>query len=168
MTGLSSPWGCIQFRSRRQRRVLRFDLIEEENSVKRVTPVVLAASALLVALDIIGALVRHPLGFPYSPLAIVCLLTYFTVGLLSAGRAGMTVGVAAAAIVGFLDSTLGPLVAWFVGRGPVTQTIEEPGIFVYGITVVTLTAAATGFLGAGIGLWIERRRGLRGSRVVPH
>ena len=26
----------------------------------------------------------------------------------------------------------------------------------------------TGFLGAGIGLWIERRRGLRGSGVLPH
>jgi len=126
--------------------------------VKRVTPVVLAASTLLVVLDIVGALVRHPLGFPYFPLCVVCLLTYFTVGLLSAGRAGMTVGVAAAAIVGFLDSTLGPLAAWFVGAGPVTQTIEEPGIFAYGITVVTVTAAATGFLGAGIGLWIERRR----------
>jgi hypothetical protein len=136
--------------------------------VKRVTPVVLAASTLLVVLDIVGALVRHPLGFPYFPLGVVCLLTYFTVGLLSAGRAGMTVGVAAAAIVGFLDSTLGPLAAWFVGPGPVTQTIDEPGIFAYGITVVTLTAAATGFLGAGIGLWIERRRGPRGSRVLPH
>jgi len=136
--------------------------------VKRVTPVVLAASALLVVLDIVGALVRHPLGFPYFPLGVVCLSTYFTVGLLSAGRAGMRVGVGAAAIVGFLDSTLGPLAAWFVGPGPVTQTIEEPRIFAYGITVVTLTAAATGFLGAGIGLWIERRRGLRGSRVLPH
>ena len=136
--------------------------------MKRVTPVVLAASALLVVLDIVGALLRHPLGFPYSPLGVVCLLTYFTVGLVSAGRSGMTVGVAAAAIVGFLDSTLGPLAAWFVGHGPVSQTIQEPGVFAYGITVVTLTAAATGFLGGGIGLWIERRREFRGSRALPH
>ena len=136
--------------------------------MKRVTPVVLAASALLVALDIVGALVRHPLGFPYFPLGVVCLLTYFSVGLLSAGGAGITVGVAAAAFVGFLDSTLGPLAAWLVGHGPVGQTIDEPGVFAYGITVVTLSAAATGFLGAAIGLWIERRRGLRRSRVLPH
>ena len=109
--------------------------------MKRVTPVILAASALLLVLDIVGALVRHPLGFPYFPLGIVCLLTYFTVGLVAAWQEGVSVGVAAAAIVGFLDSTLGPLAAWFIGQGSLNQTIEEPGIFAYGITVVTLTAA---------------------------
>ena len=136
--------------------------------MKRVTPVILVASALLVVLDIVGALVRHPLGFPYFPLGVVCLLTYFAVGFIAAGRAGLAVGVVAGAIVGFLDGSLGPLAAWFVGAGPVSQTIEEPGIFAYGITVVTLTGAAMGLLGAGIGIWLERRRGLRGSGMIPH
>jgi hypothetical protein len=135
--------------------------------VKRVTPVILAASALLLVLDIVGALVRHPLGFPYSPVGIVCILTYFSVGLVAAWREGVAVGVAAAAVVGLLDGTLGPLAAWFVGRGALSQTIEEPGIFAYGITVFILTAAGTGLVGALAGIWLGRRRGLR-ARVLPH
>lgn len=134
----------------------------------RVTPVIIAAAALLLALDIIGALARQPLGFPYSSLGSVSLLTYFTVGLMGAWRAHFRLGVVAAVIVGFLDATLGPLAAWMIGPGPVGQTITEPGIFGYGITVVTLTAAGTGLLGAFTGSWLERRRVFRGSRVVPH
>jgi len=136
--------------------------------VKRVTPVILAASALLLVLDIVGALMRHPLGFPYFPLGIVCLLTYFTVGVVAAWQEGVGVGVAAAAIVGLLDSTLGPLAAWFIGHGSLYQTIEEPGIFAYGITVVTLAAVAAGLLGALAGSWLERRRAIRGPGALPH
>jgi hypothetical protein len=136
--------------------------------VTRVTPVIIAAAAFLLVLDIIGALARQPLGFPYSPLGVVSLLTYFTVGVLSAWRENLVSGVIAAAIVGLLDGTLGPLAAWLIGPGPVGQTITEPGIFAYGITVVTLTAVGVGLLGAFAGSWLERRRGLRGSRVVPH
>jgi hypothetical protein len=136
--------------------------------VKRVTPVILVASALLIVLDIVGALVRHPLGFPYSPIGVVCLFTYFAVGVIAGGRAGLPVGVAAAASVGFLDGSVGPLAAWFVGAGPVGQTIEEPGIFAYGITVITLSGAAMGLIGALTGIWLERRRALRGSRMIPH
>ncbi len=134
----------------------------------RVTPVIIAAAALLLVLDIIGALARQPLGFPYSSLGAVSLLIYFTVGLMGAWRADFRLGVVAAVIVGFLDATLGPLAAWMIGPGPVGQTIAEPGIFAYGITVVTLTAAGTGLIGAFAGSWLERRRGFRGSRVVPH
>jgi hypothetical protein len=136
--------------------------------VTRVTPVVIAAAALLLVLDIIGALARQPLGFPYASLGAVSLLTYFTVGLMGAWRAHFRVGVIAAVIVGFLDATLGPLAAWMIGPGAIGQTITEPRIFAYGITVVTLTAAGAGFLGACTGTWLERRRGLRGSRVLRH
>jgi hypothetical protein len=133
-----------------------------------MTPVIIAAAALLLVLDIIGALARQPLGFPYSSLGAVSLLIYFTVGLMGAWRADFRLGVVAAVIVGFLDATLGPLVAWMIGPGPVGQTIAEPGIFAYGITVVTLTATGTGLVGAFAGSWLERRLGIRGSRVVPH
>ena len=134
----------------------------------RVMPVIIAASALLLALDIIGALARQPLGFPYASLSAVSLVTYFTVGSVGAWRAHFRLGVTAAVIVGFLDATLGPLAAWMVGPGPVGQTITEPRIFAYGITVVTLTAAGAGLIGASAGSWLERRRELRGSRVAPH
>jgi hypothetical protein len=133
--------------------------------MKRVTPVILAAAAFLVALDIVGALAERPLGFPYPALSVLSFLVYLGVGLLAAWRANFSVGVASAAIVGFLDSTLGPLLAWLIGYGPLGQTITEPRIFAYGISVVTAIAAAAGVVGAAMGSWLERRRGLRG--VVP-
>jgi hypothetical protein len=136
--------------------------------VTRVTPVIIAAAAFLLMLDIIGALARQPLGFPYSSLGAVSLLTYFTVGFMGAWRDHFRGGVVAALIVGFLDATLGPLAAWMIGPGPVGQTITEPRIFAYGITVVTLTATGAGLIGAFAGTWLERRRGLRASRVLPH
>jgi len=87
--------------------------------VTRVTPVIIAAAAFLLMLDIIGALARQPLGFPYSSLGAISLLTYFTVGFMGAWRAHFRGGVVAALIVGFLDATLGPLAAWMIGPGPV-------------------------------------------------
>ena len=65
--------------------------------MKRVTPVVLGAAALLVALDIVGALTGRPLGFPYSRLGAVSLFVYLSVGLLASLRGGLTVAVVAAA-----------------------------------------------------------------------
>jgi hypothetical protein len=96
---------------------------------------------------------------------MVSILIYLGVGLLGAWRANFMAGFVSAAVVGFLDSTLGPLLAWLIGPGPVGQTITEPRIFAYGITVVTATAALTGLLGAAAGSWLERRRTIR--RVVP-
>jgi hypothetical protein len=135
--------------------------------MRRVAPIILTASALLVLLDIVGALAGQPLGFPYSRLGVVSLLVYGTVGLFGAWRASFTAGLLAAAIVGFLDGSLGPLVAWLVGAGPVGQTTTEPRIFAYGIAVVTATAAVAGLIGALAGSWLERRRGLRSSGIVP-
>src|SRR3982750_630994 len=76
---------------------------DERSSMKRVTPVILGAAALLVALDIIGALTGRPLGFPYSRLGTVSLFVYLSVGLLAPLRGGLTVAVVAAVAVGFLD-----------------------------------------------------------------
>jgi hypothetical protein len=135
--------------------------------MRRVTPVILAAAGLLVALDIVGALAGKPLGFPYSPLGAVSLLIYLAVGFLIALRSNFLTGVAGAAVVGWLDATLGPLAAWMAGSGPVGQTISEPGVFAYGMAVITATAAVAGAIGAVAGTWLERRRGLRGPpRVV--
>ena len=135
--------------------------------MRRVTPVILAAAGLLVALDIVGAIAGQPLGFPYSPLGAVSLLIYFAVGLLSALRRNFLAGVIAAAVVGLLDGTLGPLAAWMAGSGPMGQTISEDRVFAYGIAVVTMTAAAAGMVGALAGIWLERRRELRtGPRVA--
>jgi len=134
--------------------------------MKRVTPVILGAAALLVALDIVGALTGRPLGFPYSRLGAVSLFVYLSVGVLTSLRAGLGVAVVAAATVGFLDGTLGPLAAWLVGPGPVGQTFSESRVFAYGIAVVTATAAAAGLIGALAGTWLERRRGLRTSSGV--
>ena len=137
--------------------------------MRRVTPVILAAAGLLVAVDIVGALAGKPLGFPYSSLGAVSLLVYLGVGVLGALRASLAVGIVAAAIVGFLDGTVGPLVAWLVGPGPVGQTITEPRVFAYGIAVVTAAAATAGLVGALAGSWFERRRGPRtNSSVVSH
>ena len=135
--------------------------------MRRVTPVILAATGLLIAIDIVGALAGKPLGFPYSPLGAVSLLVYLGVGVLAALRASFGVGVLAAAVVGFLDGTFGPLAAWLVGPGPVGPTISEPRVFAYGSAVVTAAAAAAGLVGALAGSWLERRRGLRSSTVVP-
>jgi hypothetical protein len=136
--------------------------------VTRVMPVIVAAAVLLLLLDIIGALARQPLGFPYSPVGVVCLLTYLSVGFVAAWRAGFTLGLVAAVIVGFLDATLGPLAAWLIGPGPVGQTIQEPGIFAYGVSVVTAIAGLAGVIGALAGSRLERRRGLRSSGAVSH
>jgi hypothetical protein len=136
--------------------------------MKRVTPVILAATGLLVTLDVVGALTGKPLGFPYSPLSAVSLLVYLTVGWFGSVRAGLGMGVAAAGVVGFLDGTLGPLAAWLVGPGPVGQTITEPRVFAYGIAVMTATALAAGLVGALPAGWLDRRRSLRtSSSVIP-
>jgi fucose 4-O-acetylase-like acetyltransferase len=129
--------------------------------VRRVTPVILAAAAFLLALDIVGAFTDRLLGFPYPTLSVVSVLVYLAVGLLAALRSNFAAGVVSAAVVGFLDVTLGPLFAWLVGQGPLGETITEPRVFAYGITVVTLTAAAAGLFGAALASWLERRRGIR-------
>jgi hypothetical protein len=135
--------------------------------MKRVTPVFLTAAGFLILLDVVGAVTGQPLGFPYSSLGVVSLVVYFTVGLLAAWWSSFTAGIVAGMAVGFLDGTLGPLAAWLVGPGPVSQTIPEPGIFAYSVAVVTATAAVAGLIGATAGSWLERRRTFRSSGVVP-
>ncbi len=138
----------------------------ERRHVRRVTPVVIAAAAVLVAGDVVGALGGKPLGFPYSPLGVVSLLIYFLVGFIGAWRASFAPGLLAAAMVGFLDATVGPLAAWLAGPGSLAQTITEPRVFAYSITVGTATAALAGLVGAAAGSWLERRRSFRGSGEV--
>jgi hypothetical protein len=133
--------------------------------MRRVLPIVLIAAAVLVSMDVIGALTGRPLGFPYPRLGVVSLLIYLAVGALGSWRGGFSDGLAAAIVVGLVDGTLGPLTAWMIGPGPVDQTIAEPGIFAYQIAVVTGTAAAAGLLGALAGSWLERRRTVRGVAV---
>ncbi len=138
----------------------------ERRQVRRVMPVVLVAAALLVATDVVGALAGKPLGFPYSPLGVVSLLVYFLVGFISAWRATLAAGFLGSMIVGFLDATVGPLSAWLAGPGSLGQSVTEPRVFAYSITVATATAALVGLMGAITGSWLERRRSFRGSGVV--
>jgi len=133
--------------------------------MRRVLPILLVGAAVLVLMDVIGAVTGRPLGFPYPRLGVVSLLVYFGVGALSAWRGSFNDGLAASILVGLLDGTLGPLAAWMAGPGPVNQTVAEPGIFAYQIAVMTGTAAAVGLVGALAGSWFERRRVIRG--VVP-
>ena len=130
--------------------------------MKRVLPILLVGAAVLVLMDVVGALTGRPLGFPYPRLGVVSLLVYFGVGALGAWRGSFSDGLAAAIVVGLLDGTLGPLAAWIVGSGPVDQSVAEPGIFAYQIAVMTGTAAAVGLVGAVAGSWLERRRVIRG------
>jgi hypothetical protein len=134
--------------------------------MRRVTPVILAAAGLLVLLDIVGALTGKPLGFPYSPFSTVSLLIYLSVGVLGCLRAGLGPAVFAAAAVGFLDGTLGPLAAWMVGPGPMGQTITEPRVFAYGTAVVTATALVAGLVGALPAHWLDRRRSFRSASII--
>jgi hypothetical protein len=133
--------------------------------MRRVLPILLVGAAVLVLMDVVGALTGRPLGFPYPRLGGVSLLVYFGVGALGAWRGSFSDGLATAILVGLLDGTLGPLAAWIVGPGPVDQAVAEPGIFAYQIAVMTGTAAAVGLIGAVAGSWLERRRVIRG--VVP-
>ncbi len=130
--------------------------------MKRVLPILLVGVAVLVLMDVVGALTGRPLGFPYPRLGVISLLVYFGVGAIGAWRGSFNDGLAAAIVVGLLDGTLGPLAAWIVGPGPVDQAVAEPGIFAYQIAVMTGTAAAVGLIGALAGSWLERRRVLRG------
>ena len=135
--------------------------------MRRVTPIILVAVAFLILLDVVGELAGKPLGFPYSPLGVVSVLTYLGVGALGAWRTNFERGLLAAALVGLLSGTFGPLVAWLIGPGPIAQEVTEPRIFAYRIAVVTAIAAASGLLGAAAGSWLERRRSLRSTRVIP-
>jgi hypothetical protein len=139
----------------------------ERRHVRRMTPVVLGAVALLVALDAAGELTGKPLGFPYPPLGVVSLLIYLSVGAICSWRTSFEGGILGAALAGLLAGTVGPLVAWLIGSGPVAGEVTEPRIFAYRIAVVTATAAAAGLVGSAAGSWLERRRSLRASRVVP-
>jgi hypothetical protein len=133
--------------------------------MRRVLPIILVGVAVLVLMDVVGALTGRPLGFPYPKLGVVSLLIYFAVGAFAAWRGSFSDGLATAIIVGLLDGTLGPLAAWMVGDGPMGQPITESGIFAYQIAIVTGTAAALGLVGAMAGSWLERRRAIRG--VIP-
>jgi hypothetical protein len=135
--------------------------------MKRVWPIILAAVALLVMLEVVGELAGKPLGFPYSPLGVVSVLIYLGVGAIGAWRANFERGLLAAGLVGLVSGTFGPLVAWLMEAGPIAQEATELRIFAYRIAVVTAIATAAGLIGAAAGSWLERRRGLRGSRVVP-
>jgi hypothetical protein len=134
--------------------------------VRRLTPVILAAVGLLVVLDGVGELAGQPLGFPYSPLGVLSLLIYLSVGAVGSWRTNFGGGLLAAAVTGLLAGTVGPLAAWLIGSGPVAQEITEPRIFAYRIAVVTAVAAAAGLVGAVGGSWLERRRAVRRSGVV--
>lgn len=138
----------------------------ERRQVRRLMPIILAAVALLLVLDAVGELSGHPLGFPYSRLGVVSLVIYLSVGAIGSWRTNFGGGFLAAAMVGLLAGTLGPLVAWLIGSGSLGQEVTEPGIFGYRVAVVTVTAAAAGLVGALAGSWLERRRGIRRS-VVP-
>ncbi len=135
--------------------------------MRRVAPIILVAVAFLILLDVVGELAGKPLGFPYSPLGVVSVLIYLGVGAMGAWRANFERGLLAAGLVGLLSGTFGPLVAWFMGAGPIAQDVTEARIFAYRIAVVTGIATAAGLIGAAAGSWLERRRGVRGSRVVP-
>ena len=139
----------------------------ERRQVRRMTPVILGAVALLVALDVVGELAGQPLGFPYFSLGVVSLVIYVSVGALCSWRTGFGGGLLAAAVVGLLAGTMGPLVAWLIGSGPVAQEVTEPRILAYRVAVVTATAAVSGLIGAAAATWLERRRTLRRSGVVP-
>jgi hypothetical protein len=139
----------------------------ERRQVKRLMPLMLAAVVALLALDAVGELSGQPLGFPYSRLGVVSLLIYLSVGAIGSWRTNFGGGFLAAALVGLLGGTLGPLVAWVIGSGSLAQEVTEPRIFAYRITIVTATAAAAGLVGAAAGSWLERRRGIRRSGVVP-
>ena len=138
----------------------------ERRQVRRLTPVMLASAGLLVVLDAVGELAGQSLGFPYSPLGVVSLLVYLSAGAVGAWRTNFGGGLAAAAVTGLLAGTVGPLVAWLIGSGPVAQEITEPRIFAYRIAVVTAVAAAAGLVGALGGCWLERRRSVRRSGAV--
>jgi hypothetical protein len=138
----------------------------ERRQVRRLTPVILVAVAVLVALDAMGELTGQPLGFPYPPLGVVSLLLYLSVGAIGSWRTNFGGGFLAATATGLLAGTIGPLVAWLIGSGPVAQEVTEPRIFAYRVAVVTAAAAAAGLIGAVAGSWLERRRGIR-SGVVP-
>ena len=133
--------------------------------MRRVLPILLVSVAVLVMMDVLGAITGRPLGFPYPRLGVVSLLIYFGVGALATWRGTFTDGLAAAILVGVLDGVLGPLAAWVVGAGSLSQPVTQPGIFAYQTAVVTGTAAGVGLLGAVVGTWLERRRAIRG--IVP-
>ena len=139
----------------------------ERRQVRRMTPVILAAVGLLVGLDALGEVAGQPMGFPHLPLGVVSLLVYFSVGAICSWRTGIAGGLLAATAVGLLSGTVGPLVAWLIGSGPVAQEVTEPRILAYRVAVVTATAAVSGLIGAAAATWLERRRTLRGSRVLP-
>lgn len=139
----------------------------ERRHVRRLTPVILAAAALLIVLDAAGELAGQPLGFPYLPLGVVSLLIYLSVGAIGSWRTSFGGGLLAAAATGLLAGTVGPLAAWLIGSGPVAQEITEPRILAYRVAVVTVVAVAAGLVGAVAGRWLERRRGIRRSGVVP-
>src|SRR5688572_22879769 len=101
--------------------------------MKRVTPIMLAAVALLIMLEVVGELAGKPLGVPYSPLGVVSVLIYLAVGAIGAWRTNFERGLLAAGLVGLVSGTFGPLVAWLMGAGPIAQEVTEARIFAYRI-----------------------------------
>ena len=85
------------------------------------------------------------MGFDYSLLAPGSFLIYIGIGFV-ASRSSVPVGIIAAAVVGFVDATIGWYLSWLIG--PVT-TLEELTIPVI-ITTVGSIPIIAGVLG-GVG-----------------
>ena len=122
--------------------------------MSRLARGILYGGIAVLALDTLGSLASRSLGFNYGSLSVISTLIYLGVGGYVGLGAPVSRAATAAAIVGFIEATIGWAISWAMGPGrPQPGEPSSVAAIVGAALFVTLMAAAVGAVGA----WLAKR-----------
>jgi Mg/Co/Ni transporter MgtE len=108
----------------------------------------------VLLLDTLGSLASRALAFNYGSLSAVSTVIYLAVGAYVGLGAPLSRAAGAAAVVGFVEATLGRAISWAIGPGrPEPGDPSGAAVIASAVVMVTLIAAAVGTIGG----WLARR-----------
>jgi hypothetical protein len=111
-------------------------------------------AAAVLALDTLGSIASRLAGFDYAMLAPVSLLIYAATGAFVALAAPLSRAIIAGAAVGFVDATLGWVIAYAIGPG---RPGPDERITALGFVNTVLFVACLAAVSAAVGGWVGSR-----------
>ena len=126
--------------------------------MSQTTRLVIGGALAVVAFDALAATATARFGFDYAMAAVGSCLLYLAIGFAVAREGGMRAAVAAGAIAGLADVTLGWAIAWRIGPA---QTFDGPltvSRWAMAAVSVVLLSAVVASIG-GLGGQAARARG---------
>jgi hypothetical protein len=125
--------------------------------VNSVTRIVLMGSVAIVLFDTIGSVAALVLQFDYPSLSPISFAIYAVIGYMTARGSIFKYGVLGAAVVAFVDATIGWAISWAIGPGRLPGGQPAVVLLLVGVAVVTATGAFFGFVGAGVAALLKRQ-----------